>query len=81
MCAVSMGRYTVSKDLELRIEQLEKQNADLRKLVGLLGNRLVLVENRPITGLGPDSPRVFSSSLVQAFDDLYKEGEATNEPT
>lgn len=66
-------------ELKRRIIQLEKQNADLRKLIGLLGSRLVLLENRVIVGLGPDSPRVYDGSLVEVFDELYKKGEVHSE--
>ena len=66
-------------DPTVQIAQLEKQNADLRELIGMIGQRLVILEARPIVGIGPDSPRVYDGFLIQTFDDLYAKGEATNE--
>lgn len=66
-------------EIGLRLTQLEKQNADLRELIRIIGQRLVVLERRPIVGIGPDSPRVYDGSLIQKFDDLYAKGEVYRE--
>ena len=63
----------------LAIEALQDQCAELRQLIGLLAQRVTFCENRPISDLhvGSCIRRVYDQSVVEEFNRLFAEGEAT----